>query len=63
MSPSDGPDDDGGWRLSSIGEASDNVVGFVSDILARHGWTAILLLVVWYNCKDSVKRRYRRWKK
>eukprot|EP00752_Nemacystus_decipiens_P009670 g8639.t1 len=62
MSPFGAPQDGSGWRLSSVREASDNVVAFVSDLLARHGWTAIFLLVVWYNCKDSVKRRYRRWK-
>lgn len=63
MSQQSGGSGAGGWRLSSVREASDNVVGFVSDFLARHGWTAIFLVVVWYNCKDWVKRRYRRWKK
>lgn len=63
MGPSDDAGDGGGWRLGSVREASDSVVAFVSDNLARHGWTAIFLLVLWYNCKDSAKRRYRRWKK
>eukprot|EP00903_Cladosiphon_okamuranus_P012929 g12072.t1 len=54
--------DGGGWRLGSVGEANYNVVAFLSDLLARHGWTAIFIFVVWYNCKDAVKRRYRRWK-
>ncbi len=57
--------DEGGWRdsVATAKEASDNVVRFVSEMLARHGWTAIFLVVVWYNCKDPVKRRYRKWKK
>lgn len=56
---------EGGWRdgISTAKDASDTVVRFVSEMLARHGWTAIFLVVVWYNCKDPVKRRYRKWKK
>lgn len=63
MAPFGNSENGGGWRLGSVKDASDNVVGFVADLLARHGWTAILLFVVWYNCKDPAKRRYRQWSK
>ncbi|CAM9242069.1 unnamed protein product [Ectocarpus sp. 12 AP-2014] len=55
----------GGWvqGVDSVKEASDRLVSFVADVLARHGWTAIFLVIVWYNCKDAVKRRYRKWRK
>ncbi|CAM9834146.1 unnamed protein product [Ectocarpus sp. 8 AP-2014] len=54
----------GGWveGADSVKEASDRLVSFVADILGRHGWTAIFLVIVWYNCKDAVKRRYRKWR-
>ncbi|CAM9848974.1 unnamed protein product [Ectocarpus sp. 8 AP-2014] len=54
----------GGWvdGVGSVKEASDRLVSFVADILARHGWTAIFFVIVWYNCKDAVKRRYRKWR-
>ncbi|CAM9669545.1 unnamed protein product [Ectocarpus fasciculatus] len=54
----------GGWGegVDSVKEASDRLVSLVADVLARHGWTAIFLVIVWYNCKDAVKRRYRKWR-
>ncbi|CAM9971287.1 unnamed protein product [Ectocarpus sp. 6 AP-2014] len=54
----------GGWvkGMDSVKEANDRLVSFVADLLARHGWTAIFLVIVWYNCKDAVKRRYRKWR-
>ncbi|CAN0030054.1 unnamed protein product [Pylaiella littoralis] len=54
----------GGWRESAAAskEVSDKLLELVGGFVARHGWTLVLLLLVWYNCKDAVNRRYRQWR-
>ncbi|CAM9682132.1 unnamed protein product [Scytosiphon promiscuus] len=54
----------GSWQegVDFAKATSDGIINFVADMLARHGWTMILVVIVWYNCKDPVKRRYRQWR-
>ena len=47
----------------SIADRSDAVVNFVAGLLATHGWSFVFLAVVWYNCKDAVRRRWRKRQK
>lgn len=65
--PVDGAESGGGggaWsKVLSIGEQSDRILGWVRDAFALHGWTVVLLVVVWYNLKDPARRRWRRWQK
>ncbi|CAN0108770.1 unnamed protein product [Laminaria digitata] len=44
----------------SVTERSDAVVNFVGGLLTSYGWTVLFLAVVWYNCKDAVRRRWRK---
>ena len=52
--------EEGGMRIA---ERSDAVVNFVGGLLTTYGWTVLFLAVVWYNCKDAVRRRWRKWQK
>lgn len=62
---SGGGESEGGWRESAAAtkEISDDLLTVVGDFLGRHGWTMVLVVFVWYNCKDAVSGWYRHWLK
>lgn len=58
---------DGAWgTVRSSGEhpkEGNHATYAVRDFFAQHGWTLVLLLVMWYNLKEPVNRRWRKWLK
>lgn len=49
--------------LTSAREHGDAIAKRFCDFFAKHGWALVVVLVVWYNLHDPVKRRLAKWKK
>ncbi|CAM9657880.1 unnamed protein product [Ascophyllum nodosum] len=48
-------------KLAGARENGEGLVTVAGDLLARHGWTIVLVLLVFYNVKDGIRRRWRTW--
>lgn len=42
---------------------NDALVTTICDFAGRHGWTIVLIFVIWYNTHDAIKRRWTKWQK